>query len=119
MEFVYPMGENGPWVFVLVTIILAGSAAWATGRAIALTWQPYWKLGVYVILLTLAARFLHFALFAEPFLTPQNLIADFLILAAFALAGHRFTRSRQMASQYPWLVKQAGFLGWRRVGDDA
>jgi len=113
MDAIYPVGPNGIGVFLLVTVVLAGAAAMATGRAIALTWQPIWKLVVYVALLTFTARFFHYALFRAPFLTVGNVVVDLLVVFILALIGHRLTRTRQMAQQYPWLFQASGPLAWK------
>ena len=34
--------EPSIWLFLLITVIMGGWAAWMTGRAIALTWRPFW-----------------------------------------------------------------------------
>lgn len=114
MEMIYPTGPNGLAVFALVTVVLGGAASWATGRAIALTWKPFWQLGVYMALMTFAVRFIHYALFHQPFLTPGNVVIDFLALSAAALIGYRMMRAWQMQTQYPWEFEQAGPLSWRR-----
>jgi len=118
MDQFYPTGPNGLAVFLFVTVALAGAAAWATGRAVAMTWKPYWQLALYVILLTLAARFLHYALFKQPFLTVQNVIVDFLVLLVISLVGHRLYRAFQMTRQYPWLYRQTHPFGWSAKSND-
>jgi hypothetical protein len=62
--------EGSLGVFVLVTVLMGGLAAWLTGRAIAQTWRPFWHLLIYIALLGAAVRFVHFALFEEPLLSP-------------------------------------------------
>jgi hypothetical protein len=106
-------GPNGFWVFLLVTVVMGGTAAWVTGRAIAQTWRPAWHLAVYVGLLALAVRFFHYALFWETLVSPGNFAIDYVILAAFAAFSHRARRARQMTGQYPWLFDRAGPLSWR------
>ncbi len=113
-EWLYQSSENGGWVFILLTVILGGSASWVTGKAIAQTWRPYWQLPTYALLLTAAVRFLHFALFEEPLLAPQNWLVDYAILLAACLLGHRRMRALQISTQYSWLFAPAGPLGWRR-----
>lgn len=103
MPAFYEGGPNGLWVFLLVTVILGGAAAWATGRAIASTWKPLWQLAFYLLLLAAAVRFIHYALFAEPLLALANYAVDAVTLIAVGFAGHRATRLRQMARQYGWL----------------
>lgn len=114
METFYPTGPNGPAVFVLVTLGLGGAASWATGRAIALTWKPLWQLAIYMGLMTFAVRFIHYALFHQPFLTPANVLVDYTVLTAIAFLGYRMMRAWQMQTQYPWIYKQTSPLSWRR-----
>jgi len=107
--------------FLLVTVFLGGGAAWLTGRAVALTWRPVWKLILFIVLLTAAVRFIHFALFGGTLLSLYFYLADFVILLALAGVGHQLTRASQMVGQYSWLFDRAGPLSWRRrsaVGDD-
>jgi hypothetical protein len=112
-DWLYETG-NG-WVFLLVTVIMGGSAAFLSGRAIAHTWRAWWHIPLYMLPLTGTVRFFHYALFHEPFLPLQNFVVDFLVLLASALFGYRALRARQMAQQYHWLFRRAGLLGWRRL----
>jgi hypothetical protein len=100
--------------FLLVTVFLGGGAAWLTGRAVALTWRPVWKLILFIVLLTAAVRFIHFALFGGTLLSLYFFLADFVILLALAGIGHQVTRTLQMVGQYSWLFDRAGPLSWRR-----
>ena len=107
-DWLYDAGPNGHWYFLLVTVVMGGLAAYATGSAIAATWRPRWQLAVYAVLVAAAARFIHFALFEEPFLAPRSFVVDLIVLTAAAVAGFRITRRRQMAEQYDWLTPAAG-----------
>jgi hypothetical protein len=60
-DLLYEEGSLG--IFFLVTIILGGGAAALAGRAIALTWRPWWQIVLYMLILGGAVRFIHFALF--------------------------------------------------------
>jgi hypothetical protein len=51
--------ENSLAVFLLVSVVLGGGAAWLAGRAIAATWRPWWHIALYMLVLSLAVRFLH------------------------------------------------------------
>jgi hypothetical protein len=116
--------EATPWVFLIMTVVIGGGTAWLTGRAVALNWRPLWTLVVYVLLLTGALRFLHFALFEGAFVSfesaEQNLAAlhfmtvDLIVLMIAAAAGWRVTRARQMSTQYGWLYERAGLFAWRQ-----
>lgn len=113
-DWLYECGPNGLWVFLLLTVVLGGAAAWATGRAIASTWRPAWQVAVYGLLLAFAVRFLHFALFEEPLLAPGNYAISGAVLLAAAGLGYRFARAGAMISRYDWLYEPAGALGWKR-----
>jgi NO-binding membrane sensor protein with MHYT domain len=89
--------------FVLVTIVLGGGAAWLSGRAIAHTWRPWWSIIGYMLILGLAIRFIHFALFSGTLLSPQFYAVDTCWALLFAGLGFRLTRRRQMARQYGFL----------------
>jgi hypothetical protein len=92
--------------FVLVTVILGGAAAWFTGRAIALTWRPWWQLMVYSLILAAAQRFFHFALFDGTLLSSYYYTVDGLVTLAFSFAGFHTTRVRQMKRQYGALLHE-------------
>lgn len=100
-------------VFVVLVCFLGGGAAWMTGRAVATTWRPLWVLAWFVVLLTLAVRFLSFALFEEVLLSIQYFFVDYLVLGAIALAAWRATRVTQMTTQYVWLYEKTTPFGWR------
>lgn len=106
--------EPSAWLFVLVTIIMGGAAAWQAGRATASVWKPRWQLVFYVLLLGCAVRFVHFALFEGTFLSLHYYIADTIILMLIAFAGWRVARGQQMARQYEWLFETPSPGVWRR-----
>ncbi|RAI42446.1 DUF6867 family protein [Rhodoplanes roseus] len=96
--------EDSFGIFLLVTVLLGGSGAWLSGRAIARTWRPWWTVVLYMLILGFAVRFVHFALFEGTLLSPYFYAVDTAILIAIALAGFRTTRQRQMARQYGALL---------------
>jgi hypothetical protein len=98
--WLYTSGPNGLWVFLLLTVILGGSAAFISGKSIAETWRPFWQLPFYMLLLALMVRFLHFSLFEEVFISAQNFLVDFAVLLSLAIAGYRSARAGQMTTQY-------------------
>ena len=102
----------GLFTFVLITLVLGGAGAWATGRAVAKTWRPLATLAPYMVLLTAAVRFLHYALYGEPLLSVQHFVIAFVWLMIVAVLGYRFKRAAQMATQYSWAYESAG-LNWR------
>lgn len=105
--------ETSIWQFLFVTCILGGWAAWMTGRACALTWRPYASLVVYLLVLGIAVRFIHHALFEGTMLTLQYYVVDTIILLILGTIGFRYTRTKQMVTQYHWLYERASLLSWR------
>lgn len=106
--------EVGPVPFVLVTIVLGGGAAYLTGRAVALTWRTWAQLGGYLVVLTFAVRFIHYALFSGTLMSAHYALIDVVLLGALAALGQRVTRRRQMLSQYGWLYAPGSLLSWTR-----
>ena len=100
-------------VFLVLLCGLGGGAAWMTGRACANTWRPLYVLFWFVFLLSLAIRFLTFALFDGTLLSVHYLVVDYVILLAFGLAGWRYTRTSQMTTQYVWLYEKTSPFSWR------
>lgn len=102
------------WEFFFVTVVLAGGAAYLTGRAVARSWQSDAVLVGYMVLLAAATRFIHFALFQGTLLSPWYYVVDFIVITVIALVGKRITRSRQMARQYSFEYDRKGTLSWVR-----
>jgi hypothetical protein len=106
--------EDSFGVFVLVTIILGGGAAALAGRAIALTWRPWWQIVAYMLILGAAVRFIHYALFDGTLLSFHYYLVDSAVCMAFGFIGFRAARAKQMVSQYRWINEPNGPLRWRR-----
>jgi hypothetical protein len=111
------MAEN-LWTFLLLTCGLGAAAAFATGRAIALTWRPFWQALAYMIPLTAGVRFLHYALFEEDILAIGPALLALVILTAVAALAFRLLQVRQMTGQYPFAFAAAGPFAWRARGDE-
>ncbi len=106
-------------VFAGFTVIIAGGAAWLSGRALALGWRSPWTVLPVAAGLALADRFFVWALFGGEFYPPAGTLAEFVTLLGIGLAAHRLTRARRMVRQYPWLYERNGPFGWRRVPQDS
>jgi hypothetical protein len=111
--------------FFLVTVILGGGAAFLTGRALAGAWKSFARVALYMLLLAVAVRFLHWGLFQDAtyeswrnmqgsLLSLHYYLADLLILLLAAALGFRLERARQMATQYGWLYERTSPLTWRK-----
>ena len=92
--------------FVMVTCLLGGAAGWLSGRAIAITWRPFWVLVPAALALGAGVRFLHFALFDERLTSLPLVGVDAAVAFVFALVGYWMTRSRQMERQYGFLHRR-------------
>jgi hypothetical protein len=106
--------EDSLGVFLLVTVVLGGGAAALAGRAVALTWRPWWQVVVYMLMLAAAVRFIHFALFEGTLRSIHYYAVDTLVCMAFGFAGFQAARARRMIAQYPWINEPDGPLRWRR-----
>jgi hypothetical protein len=106
--------EESFWVFVLLTIVLGGGAAFLAGRSLAKEWRPVAQLILFMIPLGAGVRFLHFALFQGSLFSLKYFITHTLILISAALLGYRLKRVSQMITQYPWLYERSGALSWRQ-----
>jgi hypothetical protein len=104
--------------FLLVTVFLGGGGAYLTGRALAQTWRPFVQLVGYVLLLTAATRFIHFALFDGTLLSLRFYCVDFVVMMALAAFGYRVARVRQMIGQYSWLYRRTGPISWRAANNE-
>jgi hypothetical protein len=105
--------EPSIWLFLLVTVIMGGWAAWMTGRAMAITWRPYGMLIAYLLILAAAVRFIHYALFEGTLLSLHYYAIDAVVVLIIGSLGFRYYRARQMTTQYRWLYERTGPFGWR------
>ncbi len=105
-DWLYDTG-NG-WVFLLVTVIIGGTAAFLSGRAIAQTWRPYWHIPLYMVPIAASVRFFHYALFHEPMISLQNYIVDFAVVLAAASLGYRIAARPPDGAAVPLAVPPHG-----------
>jgi hypothetical protein len=105
----------GLFTFIVITLIMGGAGAWATGRAIASTWRPFLMVALYMIGLAAAIRFLHYALYGESLLSIHFFLVSYVWTLVVGLLGYRYMRAAQMATQYSWAYERAGF-NWRPKG---
>jgi len=105
--------QDNFWIFLVMTVVIGGGAAFLAGRALAIKWRPLWMAAAYMIPLGFALRFFHYALFHAELLSLHYFLTDTAILIAMALLGYRLTRVKQMVRQYGWLYERSGPLSWR------
>jgi hypothetical protein len=107
------LSDDGLRVFLVLTIIIGGGAAFLGGRGLARSWKPFWRLFVYMALLAAAIRFFHYALFDGALLSPYYYLVTYAVLLAAACLGFRTMRTTQMVTQYGWLYQRTSPLTWR------
>jgi Domain of unknown function (DUF6867) len=105
--------DDGLRVFLVLTVILGGGAAFLSGQSLARSWKPFWRVFVYMALLAAAIRFFHYALFDGALLSLYYYLVTYAVLLAVACIGFRFMRTTQMVTQYRWLYERTSPLTWR------
>ncbi len=101
--------EHSAWLFILITVVLGGAAAWQMGRAIAQTWRPLIMLPLYVAMLNCGVRFVHFAMFQGTLLSVHYYLVDYVFILAFAYLGWRMQRAKRCGRNTP-----SHFRAWDR-----
>ncbi len=107
------LSDDSLRVFVLLTMILGGGAAFLAGNGLARSWKPFWRVFVYMALLAGAVRFFHYALFDGRLTSLYYYLVTYAVLLAAASLGFRVTRTTQMVTQYRWLYERTSPLTWR------
>lgn len=113
LDILHAEGHTALHIFRVVTwVLLLGGAAYKTGEALANRWRPLPMVFGYTLLLGAADRFVIFAIyFGDPW-SPVGYLVDTAILLVVTLLAYRFTLSRNMVAQYPWLYERTSPLGW-------
>jgi uncharacterized membrane protein SirB2 len=107
--------ESSIWTFALVTIAIGGWTAWRTGKSVADGWgEIFPHVVVYTLLLGIAIRFIHHALYDGTMFSLRYYIVDTIILMIFSIIGFRATRASQMVTKYYWLYEKSGPLSWKK-----
>jgi hypothetical protein len=105
-------------IFLFVNVALGGGAASLAGRAIAATWRPWWHVVLFMLLLGLAVRFIHFSVFGSRFVSLHYYLVDAAVCLAFGLLNFRAKRVEQMVTCYRWINRRSGSFGWRSRAQD-
>ena len=98
---------------IIVTVIMMGFAAWSTGRAVAITWRPFWQVVVYPFLLGFVDRGLNRAFADGELWSVTGYLADTAFLVLVSFLAYRVAHTRKLTTQYPWLYDRTGPLSWR------
>lgn len=107
------LSDDGPLVFLVLTVVIGGGAAYLSARGLALGWRAFWQVAAYMLLLAAAVRFFHYALFDGELFSAYYYLVTYLVLLAIAGLAYRLTRTTQMVTQYPWLYERSSPLSWR------
>ena len=107
------LSDDSPHVFLLLTVIIGGGAAFLAGRGLARSWKPFGRIFFYMVLLAAAVRFFHYALFDGELLSLYYYLVTYVVLLGAACLGYRMMRTTQMVTQYRWLYERTSPLTWR------
>jgi hypothetical protein len=102
------------WVTIVITVVLVGLGALATGYALANSWKPIWQVWIYCVLLAGVDRFFIWGLGDGNALSPSGFVIDLVYLLIVGSLTFWATRAGKMVSQYPWMYERAGPIAWRR-----
>jgi hypothetical protein len=107
------------FVYIGLTLIIGGGAAFRMGRNFAENWRPFWHVLAAGPGLALGVRFLHYALFEEALLTGPGYVLDALTITALAALGFRMARTQAMVTRYYWLYEKTSPISWRERQPEA
>ena len=113
MQLARLVSETNFWIFFFLTGVFGGGAAFLAGRALAQKWRPVWQTVLYMLLLGVAVRFFHYALFDGRLLSLYYYLLTYAVLVGAASLGYRMMRTTQMVTQYPCLYRRTSPLTWR------
>jgi hypothetical protein len=107
--------DTGVKIVIRVIGMLIGFwTAWRAGKSAAEGWKNEVNVVIYTLMLAVAIRFIHHALFDGPMLSLQYYVIDCIVLMVFSMAGFRFTRANQMANNYYWLYEKTSVFSWKK-----
>ncbi len=109
------LSDDGPLVFLVLTVILGGGAAWLAGRGLARSWKLFSRVFFYMALLAVAVRFFHYALFNGTLTSLYYYLVTYAILLLAGSLGYRAMRTTQMVTQYRWLFERTSLAVCHRV----
>jgi hypothetical protein len=107
------LSDDSLRVFLVLTVIIGGGAAFLAGRGLARSWKPFSRILFYMAMLAAAVRFFHYALFDGDLLSLYYYLVTYVVLVAAATLGFRVMRTTQMVTQYRWLYERTSPLTWR------
>lgn len=100
-------------VFIGITVVIMGFAAYTTGQAVAKGWKPMWQVPAYCVLLGFPDRFLTWGLFQGEGMLVSGYVVDTVVLIIIGLFAFQLNKARRMTAQYPWLYERTGLFSWR------
>ena len=106
------LGTSIP-VFIGLTIVLFGGAAFMSGQALANGWKAPMTGVFYASLLAFSDMFLVYGLFDGDGTLIVGYLLRFAVLTGIFYLGYRVTQARKMVTQYPWIYERDGVFGWK------
>ena len=74
------LSDDSLRVFLVLTVIIGGGAAFLAGRGLARSWKPFGRVFFYMVLLAAAVRFFHYALFDGELLSLYYYLVTYVVL---------------------------------------
>ena len=74
------LSDDSLRVFLVLTVIIGGGAAFLAGRGLARSWKPFGRMFFYMVLLAAAVRFFHYALFDGELLSLYYYLVTYVVL---------------------------------------
>ncbi|MCX7629132.1 MAG: hypothetical protein N2038_02670 [Geminicoccaceae bacterium] len=102
-------------VFLGLTVVLVGAAAWLTGRAMAEHWRGPLQVIAACFGLAIAARFLTFALYEGDLFSLSGFLSTWLVLAAIGSLSFRIHRVARVVRQYPWRYRRVSLFAYEEL----
>lgn len=102
------------YVLRVLVVLLGFWTAWRAGKSVADGWGEYPMVVVYVLLLGVVMRFLHYSLFAGPMLNGFYYLIDVILLLVLATVGFRMRRTSQMVDRYYWLYERTSAFSYKK-----
>lgn len=107
------IGSSSWAEFFFGTVVIFGFASIMAAQAVGRTWRPWTQCFLYGLLLGIASRLFDSLLFEGRLLSLRGFLVNLAYIFAVMLIAHRWTLSRMMVTQYPWLYEPAGPFRWR------
>ena len=100
---------------LMVALSITSTTVWI--RRLAGNWKPAWHVVAACFGLTVADRFLIYALFEGNLLSAWGFLLHFAVLLALGLASWQIARVSKLVGQYPWRYQRTSPFAYAEMKD--